>query len=157
MINDEEIKIEILAGKMENYFKRTGIQARKAWEGREYEIWDIDKTEFKKLVATEDESYEINEWWRQAAGSTAGEVNAEYIVNGERIKAWDGEWRKNLMEEEEDIFERKYKSLTQYLRKEMGCGQPSNIVALAVDIAKQNGMTMAELFKKYEGGAVDER
>ena len=37
----------------------------------------MDKTEFKKLAATEDESYEINEWWRQAAGSNAGKVNVD--------------------------------------------------------------------------------
>ena len=146
------MKMEILAGEMENYFRRTGIKARKTWEGEGYQIWEMDKEEFEKLVATEDKSYEINEWWRQAYGSNAGGVNAEYVINGKKIKAWDGNWRDDLLEGEEEMFGREYESLTQYFCKEMGCGQPSNIAALAADIAKQNRITLAELFEKYEGG-----
>lgn len=151
--------MEILAGGMDKYFDRTGIKATKTWEGEViggevYQVWDLEQEEFEKLNATADESYKPEEWWRQSDGSNMGVATVEYIINGKEIKAWDGEWRKDLAEEEEeedqDMFDREYESLTRYFCDEMGCSQPRNVAALAADLAAQNGTTMAELFQTYE-------
>lgn len=151
--------MEILAGTMDGYFKRTGIKATKTWEGaviggEVYQVWNMEQKEFEKLVDTTDESYEPEEWWRQSDGSNMGAAIEEYIINGKEIKAWDGEWRQDLAEEEEeedrDMWDREYESLTRYFCDEISVSQPRNVVALATDLAAQNGITMAELFKTYE-------
>ena len=52
---------------------------------------------------------------------------------------------------EDDIMPREYKNLSEYLCEEIGASSPKNVCALAVDLAKANGMTMAKLFKVFEG------
>ncbi|WP_196590575.1 hypothetical protein [Pectinatus frisingensis] len=147
--------MEILAGGMDKYFERTGIKATKTWEGEViggevYQVWNMEQKEFEKLVDTTDESYKSDEWWRSADSSNKGTAAVEYILNGKKIKAWDGAKREDYDEEEDEIFEREYESLTRYFCDEIGCSQPRNVVALATDLAAQNGMTMAELFETYE-------
>lgn len=145
--------MEIFAGNMDLYFKRTGIKAIKTWEGKGggwgYQVWEIGQEEFKKLAATSNNSYKEDEWWRSAESSGMGEPTAEYIINGNKITAWDGVYRE---EHEEDCEEeREYENLADYLCYEIGASEPRNIVALATDLAAQNGITMAELFKTYQG------
>ena len=145
--------MEILAGNMDPYFKRTGIKAQKKWEGTtdgcDYQVWKIDQDEFKKLAATSNNSYKEDEWWRSAESSNMGEPMAEYIINGKKILVWDGECREEY--EEDCDEEREYENLADYLCYEIGASELRNIVALAADLAAQNGMTMAELFKTYQG------
>ena len=45
----------------------------------------------------------------------------------------------------------KYDCLTDYLSEELGCSQPGNVCALVMDLARYNGMSMSELFSKFEG------
>lgn len=154
-------KIEILAGNMDNYFSRTGIKGKKTWEGSgTYQVWELSQEEFKKLLATEDASYQNEEWWRSAEGSNMGIVHRRFKINHHYIKAWDGASREEQEEENkqlpvDDRFStpREYRSLTEYLCDEIGSSQPRNVCALCTDLAKQNSMTMAELFSKYEGRA----
>ena len=145
--------MEILAGNMDPYFKRTGIKAQKKWEGTadgcDYQVWEIEQEDFKKLAATSDDSYKLEEWWRSAESSSMGEPTVEYIINGKKIKAWDGECREEY--EEDCEGGRVYENLAEYLCYEIGASEPRNVVALAADLAAQNGMTMAELFKTYQG------
>lgn len=147
--------MEIIAGGMDQYFERTGIKATKTWEGEViggevYQVFEMEQKEFEKLVATDDESYGPEEWWRSADSSNMGTAEVEYIINGKKIKAWDGAKREDYDEEEDELFEREYESLTRYFCDEIGCSQPRNVTALATDLAAQNGMTMAELFQTYE-------
>ena len=46
---------------------------------------------------------------------------------------------------------RKYHDLLTYFCDALGASQPKNVCALAVDMAKYNGMSMAELFQKLQG------
>jgi ribosomal protein S25 len=148
-------RMEILAGNMDNYFSRTGIKAKKTWDGTRYgggtyQVWELSQEEFEKLDATSEESYQSGEWWRSAEGSNMGKADVLYIINGKEIKAWDGAHREDFDEEEEELFEREYSRLTEYFCDEVGASLEKNVCALAVDLAKQNRMTMAELFAKYE-------
>jgi hypothetical protein len=45
----------------------------------------------------------------------------------------------------------KYETLTEYMCDEIGASMESNVCALAVDLARANGLTMAKLFEIYEG------
>lgn len=66
-----------------------------------------------------------------------------FKVNGEYLLGWDlGIYENNKYE---------YSNLSQYLCEHLGISQPRNACALAVDLAKYNDMTIAELFEKYEG------
>lgn len=163
-MSEKEIskKIEILAGGMDSYFSRVGIKAKKTWEGTcyndgAYQVWELSREEFEKLLVAEEKTYQDNEWWRSAEGSNMGSVHRRFKINGHYIKAWDGTSRMEMEEENkqlpvDDRFStpRTYQWLTEYLCNEIGASQPRNICALCVDLAKQNNMTMAELFNKYE-------
>lgn len=147
--------MEILAGNMDGYFKRSGIVAVKTWEGEfgeelNYQVWDITRSEFEKLLKTDDETYKSDEWWRSSNGSNMGLATEEYIINGKNIKAWDGALRKEY--DNSEVWSREYENLLDYFEGEHGCTEPRNIVALAVDLAAQNGITMAKLLALYEGG-----
>ena len=43
-----------------------------------------------------------------------------------------------------------YNTLLDYMNKVIGASQPRNVCALAVDLARANGMSMSELFKIYQ-------
>ena len=44
-----------------------------------------------------------------------------------------------------------YKDLLEYFCEELGASTEKNVCALAVDLAKYNGLTLSELFKIYGG------
>lgn len=84
-------------------------------------------------------------WWRYAQGSNMGFPDVEFVVNDAVMLAWDGP-----RQEEKFGIERKYNDLLEYLREEMGVSTERNVTALAVDLAKHNGYTLAELFATYQ-------
>ena len=45
----------------------------------------------------------------------------------------------------------RYDTLTEYMCNEIGASTEKNVCALAVDLARANGLTMARLFEIYEG------
>ena len=88
-------------------------------------------------------------WWRSTEGSNLGAPYTKVYVNGHEMIGWaDEPWED---EDEEDEFEIYASNLSDYLCDVVGASQPKNVCALAVDLAKYNNMTMAELFTKYEG------
>ena len=60
----------------------------------------------------------------------------------------------SFREYEDDVMPREYKNLSEYLTEELGASQPRNVCALAVDLAKANGMSMAKLFEVFEGSSI---
>lgn len=155
----------------ENYSK----DLMRTYKGNRYEVHSISDELFHAMCdMSEDKFVELageDAWWRSANGSNQSVPNNKYIINGEEIIAWDGYIRCEYYNDycvgcedridgmceasDEDIEsccgERKYDTLSDYLCDEIGASQPKNICALAVDLAKYNGMTMGELFAKYEG------
>ena len=169
------MKVEILAGgSIQNAFKALNIEAKRTYKGTEkeyyqsYEIWEIEKSDMHKLEETE--WLDEYGWWRYAKGSNMGTAYGFFTVNGKELIAWDGYKREDLRDEwydepdeekaeyhysfkeyEEAMYPRDYMHLTEYMCQELGASQPKNICALAVDLARSNGLTMAQLFEKYEG------
>ena len=164
--------IEILGGDgIEYTFDDLNIKAKRTYESHYYEVWEMPEEEFKKLIAVTEEEWQDNYgWYRYADGSIMGPADTVFMVNKREMFAWDGikrlylsdEW-KNEDEVEKTAFyhsfteyerfhmPRKYHKLTEYLLKEHGVSTEKNVCALAVDLAKANKMTLAELFKTYEG------
>lgn len=142
--------MEILTGKMDDFFKRNNIKAEKEWEGvpynSVYQVWKLDKNNYNKLDNTDDNKYNDCEWWQYAESSNKSIPTKEYIINNKSIIAWDSPNREDL-----DYYnDREYANLLEYFCYEVGASLEENIIALSVDLAKYNNMTVGELFNTYQ-------
>lgn len=169
--------VEILGDKMHKVFKENGISYTKTYSKRcnpkknhdpHYEVYEISQGDMKKL----EEVFEMpfGSWWRYAKGCNLGTPFDFFTVNGKELIAWGGRKRDDLRDDwddesdeekaayhysfkeyEEANYPYKYETLTEYMCDEIGASMESNVCALAVDLARANGLTMAKLFELYEG------
>lgn len=167
------MKIEILTNNKIKYaFQELGIKGTRTYKGSKepfYEVWEIEKSDLTTL-----EEYvgwpDKWGWWRYAKGSNMGTACSFFAVNDFELIAWDGEKRDGLRDEwdemsieerasyhysfreyEKERMPHKYDSLLEYLSGELETTSPRNICPLAIDLARTNGLSMAELFQMYEG------
>ena len=169
------MKIEILCGgNIEKAFKELDIPMTVTYSGEQYKVCEIEKSDLKIISEISESEWKPDwGWWRFAKGSNMGTPYEFFVVNGQMLIGWISFRREDLYndweaednaekaayhysfkEYEEDIMPREYNSLSQYLCEELGASQPRNICALAIDLAKANGMTMAKLFATFEGGTI---
>lgn len=144
---------EILGNNLDQFFG-AGISGKRTYKGDRYEVWELSDETFAEICEMSEEKFvELageDAWWRSAEGSNLGFPDTIIHINGHEILAWAGEpWEDE--EEEDDEFEIYAICLTKYLCDVLGASQPRNVCALAVDLAKHNSMTMADLFARYEG------
>ena len=80
-------------------------------------------------------------WWRHAYGSNLGTVDCAYVINGEKLMAWDGLQRKEWCQDCSDcagtekdknecFHDHQYPDILIYLCDELGL-LPSAMFALA--------------------------
>lgn len=164
---------EILGGGgLYKAFKELGINATRTYRRSEkphYEVWELSKDDLKKLEYAEEWKDEWG-WWRFAKGSNMGTPFDFFQVNHKELIAWDGQKREDLRDDwenesdeekavykysfrayQEEQYPHSYDSLLSYMGEELGASVERNVCALAVDLARANGMTMAQLFATYEG------
>ena len=162
---------------MHKVFKENGIQYTRSYSKKcnpkksydpHYEVYEISQDDMKRLQ----EIFELpfGAWWRYAKGCNLGTPFDFFTVNGKELIAWGGPrrddlrdwWDKESDEEkasynysfseyEKDTMPYKYETLTEYMCDEIGASTETNVCALAVDLARANGLTMARLFELYEG------
>lgn len=165
--------IEILGGNgLHRAFKELGIKATRTYRRSEkphYEVWELSKEDLKKLEYTDEWKDEWG-WWRFANGSNMGTPFDFFQVNSKELIAWDGPQREDLRydwanesddekamyhnsfkEYQEEHYPHSYSNLLEYMCNELGASVERNVCALAVDLARANGLTMAKLFELYEG------
>lgn len=134
---------EILAGAgIQNAFKELGIKAKRTYKSSHepfYEVWELDKKDLKVLDETS-EWLDSWGWWRSAKGSNLGTAADFLTVNGQFMIGWESRSGNDT-----------YDTLLEYFCDGIGASQPGNIIALAVDLARANGKSVANLFKIYEG------
>ncbi len=66
----------------------------------DYQVWLLSKEDFNILCAVKEEDWKESwGWWRHALGSNMGLVLSEYIINDEKIVAWDGAHREHYFED----------------------------------------------------------
>lgn len=168
--------IEILGGDgIEFAFEKLGIDAKKTYETPtdpyaewvHYEVYEISKQDLRKLEYMEEWCDDWG-WWRYAKGSNMGTACDFFTVNGKELIAWEGlrrdglrdDWDEEPDEEkaayhysfkeyEADVMPHTYDNLLEYMCDELGASTEKNVCALAVDLAKANGMSMAKLFQTY--------
>ena len=128
---------------------------KRTYKGETYEVWEVSEDLFSAMCDMSEEKF-VNlagedAWWRSSDGSNLGVPDTKVYINGQEMLGWADEPWNYDDEYEEDEFEIHASCLTIYLCDVVGASLPRNIVACAMDLAKYNNMTMAELFKKYEG------
>ena len=144
----------ILGGSLDIAFKESGIGAVKTYEGKTYfddktQVWELSDENYEKLCRFTDEDWKENwGWWRGAEGSNLGSVHKRYNINNHYLIAWDGYSREN---NKDYYMDRNYPSLLRYIVDEIGASTERNVCAICVDLAKQNGISLGELFRKYQG------
>ena len=137
-----------------------------------YQVWLWSEDDFDKICSVKDDYWKEDwGWWRYAKGSNLGYADQEYVVNNEKLIAWDGSNRSSWLEEckencsdhkrglcdgaekdfEQCFGSRVYPDIISYLLSEIGASTEKNVCACTVDLARQNNLTLAEFFKKYLG------
>lgn len=169
--------VEILGGNgIEFALKAIGIEYKKTYSKKlnpkkkydaHYEVYEISKDDMKRLDNIFDWPDNYG-WWRWAKGSNMGTPFDLFQVNGKELIAWGGRKREDLRDDwadepdeekaayhysfkeyEETQYPYVYENLSSYMCNELGASTEKNVCALAVDLARANGMTMAQLFKTY--------
>lgn len=143
--------VEIYGGHMKRFFKKTGIQAKCTYEndvGYRKEVWEVDGGTFEKMCQMTEEEFTAlagnAAWWRSSTGCNLGSPNVTYTINGHEVLAWDLRSERGLQ------ARNTYLSFLDYVCNHIGASQPRNVCALAVSMAKNNNMTMGELFTKLQ-------
>jgi hypothetical protein len=151
--------VEILGGNLKTFMDSVDKNCEAAditYAGEDYEVWEVSDELFQRMSnMPEDEFFKLagkDAWWRGCSGSVLGAPDKEAFINGELIVCWDNNYY--LLDEYEDAPIKHFDSLTKYLCDCVGASQPTNVCALAIDLAKYNGISMAELFEIYEGDKI---
>ena len=148
---------EILGNNLKQFFNNNFLNndtiIKLTYKGDRYEVWEVSDTAFNVMCDMTEEEFLCSAgedaWWRSSDGSNLGIPDTKVYINGHEILGWAGEpWED---EDEDDEFEIYASNLSNYLCDVVGASQPRNVCALAIDLAKYNNMTMAELFTKCEG------
>ena len=140
---------EILAwGNCLPEFYRLNINPKEAWHGYgwkkndEMNVYELTEDEFEILCNDEDNEYTWQKaCWRYSEGSVLGSPdNKRFSISNHWLYGWV----------KEDGYTNKYKHLLEYLCNEVGASMEKNVVSCAVDLARYNGLSLAELFNKYQ-------
>lgn len=134
---------EIFGGNgLHRAFKALHIDAKRTYKSAHepyYEVWELGHKDLKLLEEVEE--WQDNwGWWRSARGSNMGSAANFFTINGQFMIGWETQDGNDT-----------YDSLMDYFHKGLSVGMESNICALAVDLARVNGMSMAKLFNVFEG------
>ena len=170
---------EIIGENLEAILQHYNIANALTYSGKigywqNFEVRQFVDYNYEKLVALTDEEWRAvapdNAWWRCSDGSILGSPSYEFIIHGIPLVAWRDENR--LMDLEKDWEEMsdqerseykdvddychswlrtEYNDILEYFCDELGASTPKNVCALAIDLAKYNNMTVAELFRKCGG------
>lgn len=165
---------EILGGNLKRFFDATDPNYNEAditYASEMYEVWKVSDELFEKMNnMSEEEFVELageDAFWRYSNGSVLGATDTTIYIKDNEMLGWRNKDNDCYYCEDDDycypeecneetcrecmIDRLTFSSLTEYLCDEIGASQPKNVCALAMDLAKANGMSMGELFEKYEG------
>ena len=134
---------EILGcGALHKAFKELGIEATRTYKSADkpyYQVWELTKDDIKKLEYATDWNDEWG-WFCHSNGEHRGTAYDIINIHGVSTIAWqeDGEC---------DTFD----CLTDYFKNCLGVTDAHRFCSYSVYLAKNNGWTLAELWKRLEG------
>ena len=129
-----------------------------------FAVWEFTESEFYILnddvvdKAWDDRFFGL--WWRYSDGTNIAD-DPDYEVHGftfhgKPVKAWadTNADHVEIYEDEDgqqvaDEYGYDYLNPLEYCVNEIGASTPQNVDAVCTGLAKLNGMTLAEFFKKY--------
>lgn len=137
-----------------------------------YHVWEVEDESFDFLTKLTEEDWKDEwGWWRYAEGTNiddSPELTTQ--INSKDITVWINDFKleedinEQIEECKEDeveydvdrieasiISEKKYHTLTEYCIREWGASMERNVCAITVGLAKLNGMTLSQLWNKYQG------
>lgn len=135
--------VEILGGNgLYKAFKELGIDATRAYKGREkpyYEVWELSRDDLRKLEYTVEWKDEWG-WWSHSKGEHRGTACDIIDINGTSVICWQESSKKNS-----------FKCLTDYFKDCLGVSDKDKICAYSVYLSKTNGWSLSDMWKKLEG------
>ncbi|MGN4782526.1 hypothetical protein [Bacillus cereus] len=147
----EEILVQ---GNITEDLKRLGINAKRTYgdENTSYQVYEVSDEDFQKLSddadnRDADDGHWKNGGWRWDTGSNQPIPTDKAEVNHQELVCWV----ETINDDEETYRNDWYVDLLEYLDVGVGCTAFRNVCAVTKDLAKYNNMSMAELFKKYQG------
>lgn len=159
-------------GNPESQFARLGISPRLAFDGRtdidgRISVWECSPEELAALSAEPDtEEVETYWWdaqacWRYATGANIGMCNGPVWINGQELIGGYSEARAEY--DAEDAAEAmecgddppapsvpEFDTLLEYFCDEIGASSERNVAAVAAEMARENRITMGELFTRCQ-------
>lgn len=134
---------EIMGGNgLHKAFKELGIKATRTYKRSEkpfYEVWELSKEDAKKLEYTFDWKDEWG-WFCHSNGEHRGTAYDFLTINGVGVIAWKEGCKT-------DTFD----CLLDYFKECLGVTDRETICAYSVYLAKTNGWSLSETWKKLEG------
>lgn len=130
-----------------------------------FEIWKVSESFIKDMNDFSDDEWNSlfpDQWWRSCAGTNLEDSDFKIIhfkINDLDLLCWENPQKiEDYIFEEEDgqeyVDDRpyEYSNILQYCSEEWDVGQPRNICAICVGLAKINHLSLGELFTKYMNG-----
>lgn len=134
---------EILGGgTLYKAFRELGIKATRTYKGSDkpyYQVWELSKDDLKKLEYAIEWKDEWG-WFCHSSGEHRGTAYDFLTINGVGVIAWQEECK-------EDTFN----CLTDYFKECLDVTDHNKICAYSVYLAKNNGWSLSQLWKKLEG------
>lgn len=129
-------------GSLHKAFKELGIKATRTYRRSDkpyYEVWEVSKEDAKTL------EYETNwqddwGWFHYSNGEHRGTAYDFLTINGVCVIAWQENCEKDT-----------FACLTDYFKDCLGVTDRNKIAAYSAYLAKTNGWSMSDMWKKLEG------
>lgn len=134
---------EILgSGGLHKAFRELDIDAVRTYKSSNkprYDVWELSRDDLKKLEYTYEWPDEWG-WWSHSKGEHRGTAYDFITINGIGVIAWQEDCKKDT-----------FNCLTDYFKECIGITDRNQICAYSVYLAKTNGWSLSDLWKKLEG------
>lgn len=135
--------MEIMGGgALHKAFRELDIEATRTYKGKEkphYQVWELSKDDVKKLEYVPEWKDEWG-WFCHSNGEHRGTAYDFLTINDVGVIAW-----------QEDCKQDTFACLTDYFKDCIGVTDNNQIAAYSVYLAKTNGWSLSDLWKKLEG------
>lgn len=118
-----------------------------------FEIWQVPDSfiDFSNNMSDQEWCSMFKEqWWRSCEGTNLEDSSypvVKFKINDKDILCWENIDKDD--EYDEDDRDYVYSNVLQYCSEEWSIGQPTNICAICVGLAKLNHMSLGQLFRGY--------
>ncbi|MGE6515178.1 hypothetical protein [Lysinibacillus sphaericus] len=156
-----EMNKQIIGANLDLSFPELKISATKVhetekdWLGVALQVWEMEEREYQKFGLIEEDDWKQEYgWWRNAGCNHTGKKH-EFIVKGHRMIGFaednhylhDREYY--ALEDGEELPQIKFENLHEYLENYIGISKHENYTYFVHSLAEINGLTKAEIFKRY--------